>query len=328
MRWGLVWHAGIRHHALRSVGRALASVSNSSPALRRAGFVQGVRFRHASAADHKYCIDLVRRHDRAGYLATLLLGDEELRARAWAVRGFNVEVALIRDTAQERMARRMRYQFWLDAVDMICTGSPSRHPVALCLADAVAVQPLSVRLFKEVIRARAADPTGAVAFATLDEFEDYADQTVTAVLLLLLEAGGLRTDLADRAACHVGRAVAIAAVLRAAPFLFSRGEVRIPTELLEKHVPDTRMLQEGQTSPDLENLAYELGSIGNSHLETARNLTGLSSGAKLLLLPAVSAQQFLSALQRSGFDLYCPRLQRADGLLPLRMLWHSFLRTF
>jgi NADH dehydrogenase [ubiquinone] 1 alpha subcomplex assembly factor 6 len=287
-----------------------------------------IRASHASAADREYCIDLVKRHDRGSYAATLLLQDDAARQRAWSIRGFNVEVALIRDAAREEMTRRMRYQFWIDAVDMVFAGTPSKHPVALCLADTVEARPLTGRLFKEVVKARADDAIATGGFNSLSDLEDYTDQTVTAVLLLLLESAESRSDPADLAVCHVGRAVGIAGVLRAAPFLLARGEVRFPNDLLATHVPDRKVLRAGVSSPALEELAFTLGSVANTHLENAQQVGGLTRDAKRQLLPAVGCRQYLEALQRANFNLYAPELQRVDGLLPFRLLWHSTFKSF
>jgi NADH dehydrogenase [ubiquinone] 1 alpha subcomplex assembly factor 6 len=270
---------------------------------------QCVRLAHGSSADRRYCLDMVRRHDREGHLCTLLLPDEASQERARAIRAFNVEVALIREAAREPATRAMRYQFWLDAVDSAFAGAPARHPVALCLADAVQAQPMSARLLKEAVRARAVDVKGE--FETVDAFEDHADSTVTAVLLLLLESAAARTETVDRAACHVGRAVATAALLRSAPFLLAAGETRFPRDLQEKHIPDRAVLRRGSTSPELEELAFALGSIANSHLENARRIVDMGRDAKLQLLPAVACQRYLDHLQHAGFDLCV-----APSLLP------------
>jgi hypothetical protein len=88
---------------------------------------------HASLEDKKafsYCQDLVRQvmnthkqlltwyltfpsrnHDHDHYLCTLLL-PRTLRAAAFAIRSFNVEVAQIADMVSERSIGVMRVEFW------------------------------------------------------------------------------------------------------------------------------------------------------------------------------------------------------------------------
>eukprot|EP00041_Stephanoeca_diplocostata_P018050 m.374567 g.374567 ORF g.374567 m.374567 type:complete len:194 (+) comp20908_c0_seq11:864-1445(+) len=150
------------------------------------------------------------------------------------------------------------------------------------------------------------------------ELEDYSDQTVTAVLLAVLRCMGMRSPDVDKAACHVGRAVGIATVLRSAPMLIPHGEIRLPRELLSKHHVNTRGLSAAPAG--LDNVAFALGSIANTHLENARSLS-LPRDAVAPLLPAVAAQRFLRQLERAAFDTFDPKLQRRDSTLPLALLW-------
>eukprot|EP00041_Stephanoeca_diplocostata_P018051 m.374576 g.374576 ORF g.374576 m.374576 type:complete len:157 (+) comp20908_c0_seq12:128-598(+) len=115
-----------------------------------------------------------------------------------------------------------------------------------------------------------------------------------------------------------GRAVGIATVLRSAPMLIPHGEIRLPRELLSKHHVNTRGLSAAPAG--LDNVAFALGSIANTHLENARSLS-LPRDAVAPLLPAVAAQRFLRQLERAAFDTFDPKLQRRDSTLPLALLW-------
>lgn len=79
-------------------------------------------------------------------------------------------------------------------------------------------------------------------------------------------------------------------------------------------------------------MALDVASAAKAHLEEARRLTPrLPPGAARLLLPAVGAGAYLSALERSGFDVFAPGLP-AGGVSPLRrallIKWHAFRGTF
>lgn len=61
---------------------------------------------------------LPRKHDYDHYLCTLLLPRAAQKA-VFALRAFNVEVALIQDVVSEKGVGLMRLQFWKDALDKI-----------------------------------------------------------------------------------------------------------------------------------------------------------------------------------------------------------------
>lgn len=52
------------------------------------------------------------------------------------------------------------------------------------------------------------------SFATLEELEKYADETVSNVYFLILEGSGVRNVNADHAAAHLGKAQGIVQQLR------------------------------------------------------------------------------------------------------------------
>eukprot|EP00041_Stephanoeca_diplocostata_P018055 m.374698 g.374698 ORF g.374698 m.374698 type:complete len:170 (+) comp20908_c0_seq26:16-525(+) len=95
-------------------------------------------------------------------------------------------------------------------------------------------------------------------------------------------------------------------------------QIRLPRELLSKHHVNTRGLSAAPAG--LDNVAFALGSIANTHLENARSLS-LPRDAVAPLLPAVAAQRFLRQLERAAFDTFDPKLQRRDSTLPLALLW-------
>ena len=62
-----------------------------------------------------YCY---RKHDYDHYLCTLLLPRRAHKA-VFALRAFNVEVALIDDIVSEQRVGLMRMQFWKDTLDQV-----------------------------------------------------------------------------------------------------------------------------------------------------------------------------------------------------------------
>lgn len=275
-----------------------------------------------SDTDRSYCVDLVRRFDHSNYLCTLLL-DENTRDAAFAVRAINVEMAQIRDATREQLAGQMRYQFWQDAIELIYAGRPSRHPVTAALADAVERHDLPQGFFVEMLNARVDDQKRA-GFATMVELEHYCDQTASSVLLLLMQMTGTRSEAIDRAACHVGRAIGLSAVVRGAPMLLQHREVRFPKEIMDEHGLTPRMLEnKPKTFPELEDVVFAIASAANTHIESARAIEGLPAAAKQVLLPAVPCALYLEKLQSVDFDIYDPALHRRDGMLPAKLWKHK-----
>ena len=114
-----------------------------------------------SGADN-YCIDLVKKCDFDAYLSGLLV-PQSSRAAYFAVRAFNVEIAMIKDqTHGNLLAGRMRFQWWRDLLDEIYkggsgVGGPSmvaNNPVAQALAAHIHIHDLTARWFERSLDAR------------------------------------------------------------------------------------------------------------------------------------------------------------------------------
>lgn len=71
-----------------------------------------------------------RKYDYENFLCTLLLSPE-IRAAAFAIRAFNVEVAQIKDQVRDYKIGEMRLKFWTDALNNIYNGNPQRSPIIL-----------------------------------------------------------------------------------------------------------------------------------------------------------------------------------------------------
>ena len=84
-----------------------------------------------------YCQALLRRHDYASYLQSGFIPAGAKDAYL-AIRALNVELALIPDTVSNQNARKMRMQFWKDALDDCYKGVPKAEPVSILLAAVLA----------------------------------------------------------------------------------------------------------------------------------------------------------------------------------------------
>jgi len=171
----------------------------------------------------EYCVDLVKKHDFDSFLSGLLV-PKASRAAYFAIRAFNVEIALIKDqTHGNLLAGKIRFQWWRDLLDEIYKGkniSPAsmigKQPVAQALSVHVAEHGLSQRWFQRSLDARQRD-FSADQLETLDDLENYAEQGHSSILYLLLESLGVTDEASEFAASHVGVCSGICTILRAFP---------------------------------------------------------------------------------------------------------------
>lgn len=85
---------------------------------------------------------LFRQYDYENFICTLLLPGSA-RSNAFAVRGFNVEVARVAEQVSQANIGLMRLKFWEEAIDKCCTKDPRQvpqHPVAIELYKVVSCQ--------------------------------------------------------------------------------------------------------------------------------------------------------------------------------------------
>ena len=114
-------------------------------------------------AANLYCIDLVKQHDYDNYLAGLLF-PKSGRDAFFAIRAFNVELAVIKDQAKNNaLAGRIRFQWWRELLDRVyATANPEdileqqqqQQPVAKALAFSIKNHNLTARWFERSLEAR------------------------------------------------------------------------------------------------------------------------------------------------------------------------------
>ncbi|XP_011300205.1 NADH dehydrogenase (ubiquinone) complex I, assembly factor 6 [Fopius arisanus] len=266
-----------------------------------------------------YCLDLVRRNDFENYLCTLLL-PSALRGPAFAIRAFNVEIALIQDQTSETAISGMRYNFWNDTLKKIYNNNPPQAPVPLELHRVLKTFKLSKHYFQRLLDARwrkwqAAD------FPDLESLEKYSEETVSPIYYLLLEARGIKDVNIDHIASHLGKAQGITNLLRSAPHHAQKRVCVIPQDLLMKHGVPTESVFRGEMSKELSDVVFEVASRSHQHLEKAKNLrkntkTNLAS----IFLPVVNVEKYLTKLQQLDFNIYSFHLHRKENMLPLQIL--------
>ncbi|XP_047584175.1 NADH dehydrogenase (ubiquinone) complex I, assembly factor 6 isoform X2 [Lutra lutra] len=261
----------------------------------------------AVGSDH-YCMELLRKRDYEGYLCSLLLPAQS-RSSAFALRAFNVELAQVKDSVSEKTIGLMRMEFWKKTVDDIYRDNPPQQPVAL-------------ELWKE----KNLDDR---AYRNIQELENYAENTQSALLYLTLEILGVKDLHADHAASHIGKAQGIVTCLRATPYHGSRRRVFLPMDICMLHgVSQEDFLRKNQDK-NVRDVIYDIASQAHLHLKHARSFhKSVPVKAFPAFLQTVALEDYLKKIQRVDFDIFHPSLQQKNTLLPLSLYIQSWRNRY
>ncbi|XP_058085156.1 uncharacterized protein LOC131232727 [Magnolia sinica] len=284
-----------------------------------------------------YCVQQVRSYDYHHYLCLLHL-PPAVRKAAFALRAFNVETSRAMDVASDPKIGLMRLLWWQEAIDKIFSKKLIEHPIAQALSSVISEHKVTKSWLKRSVEARIKDASREEngILETIGELEKYAEDTMSTLLYMTLQAGGIRSTVADHAASHIGKASGLLLLLKSLPYHASRGGQfsYIPKEVAVNH--GLLVQQAGRSeirvepSQALADAVFEIASVASIHLQKARELTGsVPTEAFPVLLPAVPAQVLLDSLQRSQFDVFDPRLARGVlGISPLwfqmKLKWHAW----
>ncbi|CAM8947294.1 hypothetical protein QQ045_016920 [Rhodiola kirilowii] len=284
-----------------------------------------------------YCVQQVRKYDYHNYLCLLEL-PPKMRKAAFALRAFNVETARAMDVASDPKIGLMRLLWWQDAVDKIFSNKLIEHPTAQALSSVILETKISKTWLKRSVEARINDSRREVTDIpeSMEELEQYAEDTMSTLLYSTLQAGGIRSIAADHAASHIGKASGLLLLLKSLPYHASRNRhfSYIPSKLASKHgllAKEGGRLEIRMDSREaLCDLVFEIASAANVHLQKARELSKtVPPEAIPVLLPAVPSQVLLDTLSKVHFDVFDPKLARGVmGISPiwyqLKLKWHSW----
>ena len=256
---------------------------------------------------------IVRQYDRDRFL-TALFAPAARRNALLALYAFNYEVARTREVVSEPVLGEIRLQWWRDSLATIYAGGPvRRHEVVEPLAEAIRGHGLSRAHFDRLIDTRALDlsdesPPSLAALAA------YAEGSSASLVLLALEALGIRDEPAARAGRAAGIAYALAGLLRAVPFHARAKRLYLPADLIAAAGARVeRELFELRSSAGLASVVEQVAHLAERELAEARRLrSDLAREALPALLPAVLAGADLARLRRARYDPFAPRVARPD----------------
>lgn len=273
------------------------------------------------APDLSYCGQEVRKYDNDRFL-TCLFAPAERREALFALCAFNLEIAKTREVVSEPMLGLMRLQWWRDAIaGAFGEGPMPQHAVVQPVASAISTYGLTRAHFDTLIDAREADledePPGNLACLV-----NYAQVTAVPLVLLVLEALGVREPAAAEAGRHAAIGYALAGLLRAVPHHARQNRVLLPADRLAEHGVRVRDVVEGKAGPSLKPVIREVADVARDHLAKARGLRReVPKAAVPALLGATLADTYLGALAREDHDPLAARVQMPHPLRSIRLAW-------
>lgn len=292
-----------------------------------------------------YCEDLVQQYEHNQHLCAKLGPGGGTYAATMALRAFNIETARIMDTTTNPHMGAIRIQWWRDAIESLYRGEQGvdllSQPVVRVLWVMLRRFHLPKEYFLDCIDAREEDLSSTPP-ERVDDIVAYAERTQGALLNLALHTIALLDsdfDAAQRAACHVGRFVGLATLIRATPLLAQRSLTYVPQDVIAANGMSTSefvlALQRGEPTPQAQDVVQALCVRANEELNSARELqSSLNKDTALLFLPAVPADSYLQKLEGFQYNVCQPALinHGESGTGPLQMLlklrWNSWRGTF
>lgn len=274
-----------------------------------------------------YCVQQVRKFDYHNYLCLLEL-PPSMRKAAFALHAFNVETSRAMDVTSDPRIGLMRLLWWQDVLDKIYAGNLIEHPAAQALTSVITEHKITKGWLKRSVEARINDARRDANDVpkTITELEKYAEDTVSTILYMILQAGGIQSTAADHAASHIGKASGLLLLIRSLPYHASHNRhfSYIPSTVAANH--GLLDMQGGQSQIHIDSreklcdAVFEMASVASVHLQKARKLAGtVPAEAVPALLPAVPAQFILDSLSKVQFDVFDHRLGR--GVLGVPPLW-------
>ncbi|XP_026818880.1 NADH dehydrogenase (ubiquinone) complex I, assembly factor 6 [Rhopalosiphum maidis] len=272
----------------------------------------------------KYCLELVRKHDFENYLCTLLL-HKNIRRTGFAIRAFNIEIATLQDQISDMKIGEMRFKFWETSLIEIYKNKIPKHPVLIELYTATKTQKLSIIYLKRLISSRENYMLNS-SLKTIEDLETYAENSVSPVYYLFLEAMGIKDMTIDHTVSHLGKCQGIVNIIRGIPYNSKSGRISIPQDILLKYKVSYENIIRSSSEQNVRDAIYELASRANSHLMKARKLEKEGNKrVKSIYLPFVPLHLYLEKLRKADFNVFDKKLQTRNNLLPMKLLWHKIV---
>jgi phytoene synthase len=264
-----------------------------------------------------HCAELVREADRDRYLATLF-APADRRYDLFALYAFNTEIARVRDVAREPMPGEVRLQWWREVLAGERDGEATAHPVAAALLATLKKHAIAASRLIAIVDAHAFDLYDE-PMPTLDDLDNYAVLTQSAVFAIAADVLGVTGAAVSTLTRHAGIAYAVAGVLRGLARHAARRQLFIPLEVLERHTVKREDIFASRSDEPLKAALAELRRHVRRQLAAAEAEMEFAEPAIFpALLPVALVGPALRPMERRGyepFDMEPMALLRRQWLL-------------
>jgi phytoene synthase len=276
--------------------------------------------------------DLVRRHDRPRYYASLFAPSEH-RGALFALFALKAEIVRIPALVSEPGLGEIRLQWWREALERIADGGPeegglSDTPHLTALGEAIAHCHLPVAPLTALIDAHRGD-LYADPPATIGDLEGFFGETESALFQLACvvlgekdgegrEAAAIHTA---EAAGHAGIAYGLALRLGALARDLGRGRCIVPADLLAAHGLSAEAMYSAPVPAAAANAVAELVDKAGGHLDLALAAVGdLPAQVKPAFLPLVVVRPMMARIHAAGPSIFATPVAVSDLKVLARML--------
>ena len=99
--------------------------------------------------------------------------------------------------------------------------------------------------------------------------------------------------------------------------------------LADYKVSSESILRKNHDTEKLQQLVEALAAIAEDHLSNSRfRAKYLTKEEKHILLPAITADRYMTRLSRAKCDIFNPQLTVRDSWLPISLYWNKLRSTY
>lgn len=259
-----------------------------------------------------FCGKTVRKHDPNRFLLSLFAPSER-REAVFSLLAFNHEISRTRDVVTDARLGMIRLQWWGETIKGLYAGkTPQGNPVLETLSSAIAAHDLPQAQFERLILARALDLEDKTP-ENMQALLHYADHTATPLMALLLAILGKTVE--EEKMKNIAVAYALVEILRATPAHLRHRRCLLPEDALRDVGIAAEDLYAGKS---LEALRPVVKTVAN---EAIKKLALIDKRDPFSALYAALARMYLKQIERTGYDIFSPRLDVPPFARAVRLWW-------
>jgi 15-cis-phytoene synthase len=264
----------------------------------------------------------LRRFDKDRYAACLFAPPAK-RKHLFALYAFSAEIARVRDIVSDPLPGEIRHQWWRDLLEGEVRGDAAANPLASALLRTIQEHHLPIKPLVDLIEARAFDLYDDPMPTWLD-LEGYCGETSSSLIMLaaMILSSEAKITCAE-AAGHAGVAFAMTGLLRSFPWHSARGQIYIPVELIKEKGLTQGELFNGQASPLLKEVLFDMRSKARYHLaETRAHIGDVRAEIAPAFLHMALCEPYLERMDETDYDPFRSIIELGE-LKRMYVMWRQ-----